>query len=139
MNKHQSQIEGLMKPRYKLEIRYPHYPFDGDILLVDENGELYHKQEGYCRSLYKIMEFEAKESKCFRLMQWFEEREPGQMPQYVKHNESGHVYFLNRENVEIFNKGGFLLWNAMKYIHYEDCLPSTRQEYKDYINQTKEQ
>lgn len=92
-------VEELMKPRYKLEIRYPHYPFDGDILLVNENGELYHEQEGYCQSIYKITESEAKESKCFRLMNWFEDREADQMPQYVKIKHSCCIVDVN------FNEG----------------------------------
>lgn len=133
-------INDLLKPRYKLKIRYPHYPFDGDILFVDKDGELYHETEGYCQSIYKIMESDAKESKCFALMFWWEER---------KESEIGWIEYLVWKNkdgkespfklMKLNHKRRIAEWNTQGYgPPLSECEPITKEEYETYISTLKQ-
>ncbi len=132
-------IDQLLKKRYKVVIRYPHYPFDGDVLIVDDNGELIHETEGYCQSIYKIMEKDIKNCGCFREMQWHEERGEEDMPSYVKSVENGQIYKVDRFDMQTSSPWFMYLegdarphspsGSALANTHF---LPATEMDYLNY-------
>lgn len=132
----QEQIENLLFKRYKLVIRYPHYPFDGDVLIVNDGGELFHETEGYPQSIYKIMEKDIKDNPCFRLMEWHQERAKSEMPKYVKWTNPGTKEISFFEVVQwLTNSAGiYTAGTRDAYLFIKDILPATHEEYLTYIN-----
>lgn len=132
--------EELMKPRYKVVIKYPHYPFDGDVLLVNEKGELIHETEGYPQSVYKILEEDIKGNPCFRLMEWWEEREKyfwsdgkPSTPLFV--SNIAKTVFGTAWGIDLSDGSFALEVNGEKTdANLSNYIPATREEYDNYIN-----
>jgi len=126
------EIEHLLKPRYKVT-RYPHYPFDGDVLIVTGTGELIHEEEGYPQSIYKIMLSDVEQCPhLFRKMSWWEDRKPEEMPGYVKAKSNCWV-------IDNYYPANCI--EETKVIQQKDGLnffePATEQEYLTYQSSLK--
>lgn len=132
-------MSDLMQRRIKLVAPYPHYPFDGKILFVDNKGELYHEEEGYPRSIYKIMESEIKGCPCFEELSWYEERSLEEMPEYVKCIKTpDQIHFPN----EIYKVKWGTVWGSdekgIPIVLSTNCyVPATLEEYNQYQSLNK--
>jgi len=81
--------EELMMPRYEVIADYPYNPWlVGEVLSVDEKGELVGQTTGYPDYAYMITEKDvAHYPSIFRRLGWWEKREESDMPEYVRRNE----------------------------------------------------
>lgn len=137
----------LLKPRYKVIAAYPHSPWIvGEILFVDNKGELVGNSIGYVDYAYRIFENEISNfPSCFRMMEWWEERRPEDMPKYVKcikddfHPDCVPYY----AKVDSFTNNGIIFEGSTNkertagYMRYKSFEPATKEEYEAYIK-TKE-
>lgn len=122
----QEQVDNLMKLRVKVT-RYPHYPFDGDILIEGKDGEMIHETEGYPQSIYKITKDDVEKYPAyFRKMPWWEDRMPEEMPEYVKYWDTSLYYPVDR--VAKISDNPFAAYNFTA----ENFQPATEQEYLNY-------
>ena len=88
MNEEQ-KVQELLKPRYLLTADFPGCSFEvGTILVPNEEGELYSKQAGYSWTVSRVLEKDVKKFKhLFRKLEWWEERNASEMPEYVKNDK----------------------------------------------------
>lgn len=96
------KVEQLMRPRYKLIADYPGCSFEvGTILEPNDEGELYSKSAGYSWTVSRIMLKDVKKFKhLIRPLEWYEERTPEEMPEYVKYAENGMVAKVDHFDLE---------------------------------------
>jgi len=100
-------VEELLMPRYKVIADYPSSPYYvGEI--KDRLGD-------------NVAAHFAKYPHLFRKLNWWEERKVEDMPEYVKYH-NGSISLLTKDMIDA---GGIVL---------EDYLPTTEQQYNDYIN-----
>jgi len=126
--------EQLMKPRYKVIAYYPGCPFNvGNILMqAVDNGKLFW-------SKLETGEWGAQVNDIhlyphlFQPLQWWQERDVKDMPEYVKHIQTGRVCRVADANEKY--PSGFMIDYPMTecWIVYKDCIPCTEAEYQQYI------
>jgi hypothetical protein len=128
----------LMAPRYKVMADYPGSSFPvGEILIPNDKGELYSEIAGFSEIETRIMLKDAKKFQhLVRELKWYEDRLPGEMPEYVKCKDACCC------DVTHFEKGG--IYETSKVISSsKECirffLPATLAEYDNYINTKPEQ
>jgi hypothetical protein len=123
-----NSIEHLLQPRRKAIAPYPHSPFKvGDILVKKENSEWYiNSNDGFQIHGSLINE-------CFNIfkeLEWWEDRTPEEMPQYVKNSE--HVFKIGRYDFEtntIYSFGDCPF--TLKSFLFRK-LPATEEDYNNY-------
>ena len=117
--------EQLMQPRYKVINTWPRSGFP--VGLVFEGTIL----TDLCKSTIKCDQFPH----LFKRLEWWEERKPDDMPEYVKNN-NGEVMKVTKWEahltVVIFEPPTDNGWNQC---YTKDILPATLQQYTEYINQ----
>lgn len=118
--------EELLKHRYKVIADYPFTNYNiGDILLI-EGTEDYKESRISFFEQYPLM---------FQPLQWWEERKVEDMPDYLKDIGDSEMFrivkWLSNSKAEIFTKWG------KRYVDAEHFLPSTKEEYEQYLNKTK--
>jgi hypothetical protein len=137
-------IEDLLKPRVRVILDYPGSPFaNGDILIQD----LRTLKEVWIR----VQEFENIRSdrawisheyvrlypEIFKPVQWWEGREPEELPKYVK-NAADKIVFRVEYNFDGHTPSDVKTWNveAPAFWHsLYDLLPSTKEEYDQHTSQ----
>lgn len=138
-------VEDLLKPRVKVTADYPESPFRiGDILehdgepdecwILNRTGRKYINLE---TSTYPAI---------FKKLEWWEEREPEQLPEYVKPvnpkeylRQFGEVVLqVNRELSGPYTFHATNLFQLAS-MPWEEWLPATESEYLNYINTTPPQ
>jgi hypothetical protein len=120
--------EDLLKPRYKCIVDYPCAIHKvGDIIKTYESAMSYavkidvdidYISEKICLSDYPAI---------FKKLEWHEERDIKDMPEYAKDLENdliGKVYRVLERGLCIGFKDNL--------VHYKNCLPATEQEYLTY-------
>lgn len=128
--------EELLKPRYKVIADYPGSQYSaGDILTVI-GTELYTKGS---------IEFFEQYPHLFKSLQWWEDRKPEDMPEYVKIVERPwfvdkklnigdiakiHKHFTN--SLGDCNPYGCQVFGN-DFMSYYKCVPATETEYNEYI------
>lgn len=123
----------LMKPRYKQIADYPNSLFKtGDILYIFETVEeceAFNTREGHAPRLNSYDQW-GKYPDIYQRLQWWQDRLPENMPEYVK-DENGIVgklgerYSRNLKNcVMVTFKEGNAIVN-----HFKHWLPATKDEY----------
>lgn len=135
-------VEQLMQPRYKVINGYPHSPFNiGQILFKVK--PLY--------GLDYIATFDGQQNidnswvtqypHIFQKLQWYEERKIEDMPEYVKHVNSGQVkkvtkYLLGQFGNSFYSgeieKRGKYKGTEISY-KLNGCEPATEEEYNQFI------
>ncbi len=146
------KIEELLRPRYKVIADYPHNPWlVGEVLFVDDKGELVGETIGYVDYAYEIMENEVSNfPSCFRRIEWWEDRKVEDMPEYVSYvsltqKEKLYPGFIGISDdgfykARVFEKitkwdkwaGHWFDIGHQFNTHMHLPLPATEQEYLDY-------
>lgn len=126
----------LMKPRYKVIAPFPQMHFIGeggfstDAIFYPE-----HKNEKY---FYNGVNIDAYPH-LFKKLQWFEERKPEDMPEYVK-NLNETVFKVSHHFTSSFGEFTQYGCNVNNvFISYRSLSPATETEYHSFINQSKQQ
>lgn len=121
--------EELLKPRYKVIADYPCAILEvGQIINTYESAMAYvTESEKACLKDYPHL---------FRLLQWWEDRKPEEMPEYVKCITTPDQMIMPGEVFKVIwnsNGGGKAADNGPWIFPYTNCFePSTSEE---YINQ----
>lgn len=113
-------VEELLKPRTKCIAPYPGSKFELGEVMSTEDFEFWTNGDD-----------PKKYPANFKMLEWWEERSPDQMPDYIKDN--GCVYKVRAHHRGV-NKDVFRddLINYPWY--YTGKLPATREDYEAYIN-----
>lgn len=137
--------EYLLKPRYKVIADYPRNPFSiGDILMQDFDtiGHVWIREDQIAdktsdRSWADDLE---KYPALFKKLEWWEERKPEDLPEYVKENKDGGYFAKVKKHFSDSkgepNKYGcqLELYTDWNFFSYSNWLPTTESEYNEYIN-----
>lgn len=129
--------EELLRPRYKVIADYPKSIFKvGEILHVGSMGDLlYCDTNGPRMSQYPHL---------FKPLQWWEDRKPEDMPEYVKfkHYPNGENDFsiVKVDGVFVMHDFTSIGYFGIKYKNgggniYTSFTPASEQEYLDYLTQ----
>lgn len=127
-------IQELLKPRYKVIADYPeierHNIRIGDVITRSESAMYADKtQDGTPVVAIDHEIFPA----VFRRLEWWEERSPEDMPEYVKHGENGKP----RKIAEFYPIYGEVVFEGGRRRKLNSkWIPATKLEYDDYLNQT---
>ncbi len=111
----------LLKPRYKCIAGWPHMELEnisvGDVLYLKNAGN----SEDVWNSMLSIFPH------LFRKLEWWEERLPEDMPQYVKrrHTSRGANQSWIIEKID----GQFFVFEEWAQKGFMELLPATEQEY----------
>lgn len=125
-------VEELLQDRV---IQLIDYPNQHDY----KAGKIYHLGAGW-----KPKEWFLKYPKVFRLMEWWEERDVKDMPDYVKsistalNTKIGEVCKVKAYAKDIKKNGVFLEGKSFSRL-IETLEPSTEQDYLNYIQQQEKQ
>lgn len=123
--------EELLKPRYKVIADYPGCKFKiGNILTyVREIAQTYDLWRNEKTGVEIIYSGFGAFPHLFKKLEWWEDREPSEMPEYVKwtdtgvlckyHNHIGAYFYLADDN-----SFGYALTNT---------IPATAAEYDEYV------
>jgi hypothetical protein len=128
--------EELLKPRYKVIAPYPDMPFSvGQVLLLQKHKEGWEYTWAEHDGFHSMTDLEMSEfPHLFKEMEWWEEREEKDMPEYVKHRRGEGV--LKIVSID---------WKYMSVILEDDSfprsfmnfLPATASEYETYKSKVK--
>jgi hypothetical protein len=129
--------EELMHPRYKVIADYP-----GNIHPI---GHIHGHDINGTQNVMKLDEwlaFHDKYPHLFKKLEWWEDREEKDMPQYVKLVMSNRIQFVHKvEKWNGFNSNGQPLYRTYNRVNclMTYCLlgldPATEQEYTEYLTQ----
>lgn len=130
--------EELMKPRYRVsEEGYPDMPYkSGQIITLSKNeDERFPYFKSPAGELYYPAFFDTYPS-TFKEMQWWQERKPEDMPQYVKWVRTEKEGTVQRADFSEREMGTIILDNcSLTFSMWIVALiPSTEEEYLNYIN-----
>lgn len=140
--------EELLKPRYKVIADYPQHYFkgedkdneykfiEGDILAYGKvNNSMTYRRIGRCGYMSVGIPCESNPElypKIFRELEWWEEREEKDMPEYIKYNrlDNGELKVVKVDEIIIdgindkyrYGKS----WNSFN----SQDLPATKEEYE---------
>lgn len=130
-------VEELMRPRYKVIADYPGQRFQiGDVIETYETTMCYaignspHSEPEWSEKV-SLIDYPA----IFMKLEWWEDRQKEDMPQFVKSKFACWV------NDTIYEEGQIVKIISINRLANDDLsffLPSTEQEYNDYIK-SKEQ
>lgn len=130
-------VEQLLTPRYKVIAKYPGSRWEvGHVVhLLNNKGSIIYRwsdNNGDWVYEYWFMEYPA----IFKKLQWWEERQEGEMPQYVKilnQQDKEEVYKVNKWN----NSNGMPYVDGFGVFIIKDMEPASESDYLTYINQSK--
>jgi len=124
-------IEELLQPRYKVIAEWPCCKYhEGELITTSESGNLFVACEisgsNILMPVTSIPSFKAN----IRKLDWWEDRDIKDMPEYVKHGDK--IYKVSDANEKY--EGGFMIDAKFTKnpISYNDCLPATKQEYLEH-------
>lgn len=128
-------VEELLKPRYRVIADYPGSAFQIDQIIVPELVNERH--EFPSGVILKLTAFPH----LFRKLEWWEDRKPEEMPEYVEYAENGMVAKVHHFDLEttspwfMYLEGGVHPYcpggSALENTHW---IPATHDEYLAYIN-----
>jgi hypothetical protein len=126
--------EELLIERYKVIAPYPHSPYKVGDIIKPNNGRFVLTQTSHRDEWGETVRTEhlhnievAKEYKeLFQRLEWWEDRKPEEMPEYVKH-KTGKVLKVKEHLISGCKlDGGY--WAV-----YSNLLPATAAEYEAYL------
>lgn len=129
--------EQLLKVRYKVIADYPDSKFnEGDILVEQDEKAfnqftLYRNGKGIGFWNYDF----GKYPHLFKKLQWWEEREESDMPEYVKTDEAVYKNY-GRGHTLVHLKVVDKEFACDMYL--EDLLPATKEEYENQIQKVNQ-
>lgn len=98
-------VQELLIPRIRVKAEYPYCQYEkGTILIKDETTEeLYSAQFGYTQSKFIVKwEDAGKYPHIFRVLEWWEDREISELPEYVKYTEQSARHLYNIDKVGVY-------------------------------------
>lgn len=123
----------LLQRRKKVMIKYPNSPFEvGEILMQrTSNSKVFRKLNDH-----SIGVIADDFPDIFKEMNWWEERDEKDMPEYVKDIYEGEVHFVESWEHLIFWTG-----KTEKGIEFmqDDIIPASKEEYEQYLSLQKQQ
>jgi len=123
-------VEELLAPRYKVIADYPGNLWDVGTLLPSE----YHAIKELSPNM---IAFYDKYPHLFRKLEWWEERKPEDMPEYLKTiHHDGRIYKAIEHNIKASNGLGFINENGLRK-SYCNYLPTTLEDYTHYTKSNK--
>jgi hypothetical protein len=127
--------EELLKPRYKVIADYPHSPLRINDILTLAAGptDLWDCDRTGKRQLLNPADYPA----IFKPLQWWEERKPEDMPEYVKDKDN-----KGRRAYRVLDKShDFQIWHQDNTIEFRFVypngyrwIPATLEEYNEYLS-----
>lgn len=148
-NKQPMTTEDLLKPRYKVIADYLFSPYKIGNVIVCENHQ--YKQVHLATINVREMGENIKQEcfydiedcklypALFKPLAWYEDREVGDMPEYVKYDDGG-VYKIDKWELNIVNElmpkriDGIINANVIWHFKKKKSLPATLTEFDHYIN-----
>lgn len=113
--------EELLRPRYKVIADYP-----GNNMAV---GKIIQFDWYLENQRIELCYYYNKYPHLFQPLQWWEDRKPEEMPEYVKYCDTS-MYFP----VDVVCRGSEAPFNAYEFTA-DRFLPATEKEYLEYIKQ----
>lgn len=142
MNK---SVEELLKKRVKLIEPYPGCTFDIGVIFIQINNKSSF-YEPINSSVTDLVRYPDKYPVNFKVLEWWEDRDIEDMPEYVKTIEDKSInYLVYQINGYNFKEDTILITNAkgekncplsLKYF-IKNTLPATLEEYNQYIQSKK--
>lgn len=148
------KVKELLKPRRKVIAEYFYSPYKvGDIIIIHDDRSVHLTTTTYRDEFGDNVEqanyFNPKimdtYPHLFEHLEWWENRKPEEMPEYVKLNPENTVggdEVMQVLNTEVFVDGIGLLIHKLaheqKYTHAKYFLPATKEQYEQYLS-TKQQ
>jgi hypothetical protein len=151
-------IEELLKPRYKVIADYPfrdHFllseiielnEFDGRNHLSKDMQEWFVIKPKLNGTGSPMSWYESNFNKyphLFKRLEWWEERDEKDMPEYVKHKIDAEVYKLKKQ-AETTPSDAYCVKRASiesesyyQWLSLYDLLPATYEEYEQYLQSQK--
>lgn len=128
----------LLKPRYKVIAYYPGSPFEiGEVLELSTlppytNGNGDKELNLYGNENDAVPEEDVIEAHTvFRKLEWWEERKPEEMPEYVENRFTNVI-----DKVLVHFKDDVAICETLKHeFAYHRIIPSTESDYNNYIKQ----
>lgn len=127
--------EELLKPRYKVIADYPSNIHKIGSIIKNDDGAKFDRIRYYGCAKYPHL---------FKPLQWWEERKPEDMPEYLKHNlgtihKTANARYHNKflvimiENYKAKERGAG--WTDVSQLWLSEFLPVTETEYNEYETQ----
>lgn len=146
-------IEDLLTPRIKCIAPYPDCEFKvGQIIQFPNKSDFYTgKKEWesewiitnhgesirFCINKIDPEKYPAN----FKRLEWWEEKKPEEMPEYVKYNE-WNLYLLKDVNISTVKPELCIVWDEHEGVIFEHNLtaltPVSKEEYESFINSQKQ-
>lgn len=136
-----------MIPRYKVIADYPNQPFPIGDILPSRNYEyfpittiVYKNEFGENVRSVNWVESEVidKYPALFRKLNWYEERDIEDMPKYVKIIDENVIAKVEEHNMNLGftykETSYFKTEHSRRKVYSTNVIPSSEQEYNDYIN-----
>lgn len=116
--------EQLLKPRYKVIADYPESIWEVGKILDRDWGWNGDDETGFKNHISHYPHL-------FRKLDWWEDREPGDMPEYVKDLKTNKIFKVADESQDfrIWHTEGEIEFRFIKNSGYE---PATEEEYNAY-------
>lgn len=132
------KIEQLMKPRYKVIADYPNQYYSTGHIVT----------ELFCDDEYKDESFFEQYPAIFKRLEWWEERTPEEMPEYVKlnpENTTGGPEVFKVMDVKQYADGIVICHTSPpdeispfeQYVGANYFLPATEAEYNEYLTHSQ--
>jgi hypothetical protein len=130
-------VEELLKPRYIIDNEWFDCPYPNGTILIPINNSNGFGPEDWEPGMYAF----TKESLDIypyltRKLNWWQEREESDLPEYVKDKFSGELLKIEY-NFSGYTPSDVHTWNETKPKHWDnlyDLEPSTESDYLSYIN-----
>jgi hypothetical protein len=136
-------VEELLKPRDLIENEWFDCPYPNGTILVQQSHSNGFGPEMWIAGQYTFLESDLdKYPYLTRKLEWWEEREPDEMPEYVKWNykpnvDNSEMKGLVRK-IEGWNQAGYgVITDNGLTTASKHWLPASETEYLNYINTQK--
>jgi hypothetical protein len=119
-NKKNHMTHELLTPRYQVVADYPNSPFNvGDVLVIEKRELHEFVRHGHLVTLHSTIQ---QYPHLFRLMNWWEQRPKGDMPEYVRWRKTGVISKCEWS-------GNVCVINGVKFPSLNTFTPATETEY----------
>lgn len=134
-------VEEILRPRYKVIADYPMskmYFNIGDVLYWNQQHDSYRIDD---KKVSMAKETVESYPHLFKRLEWWEERKPEDMPEYVKCIKTPDNFHFPEQFYRVHYANGICYSNIQMAVIFEtNCyLPATLQEFNEYLTKTKQQ
>lgn len=127
----------MLNPRYKVLAEYPDNKF-GDIgnvvkLVKGKEGKWKYSWYDYDGLYFQYESFFQEYPHLFKKLEWWEDRKPEELPDYIKGILESKEVFLKKELIENGFKYKWLDRDGYNMMHISKFMPSDESEYKQSL------